>query len=162
MAADPSALPYRPCVGVMLANPAGHVFVGQRLDSDEPAWQMPQGGIDKGETPQEAALRELREETGVTQDLVRVLAETEGWLRYDLPEHLLGRVWGGKYRGQEQKWLLLRFLGRDDQVEIATDHPEFSRWCWLPPEALAAHIVAFKRPVYEAVLAEFAPLLRAA
>ena len=162
MAVDPEKLPYRPCVGVMLTNPAGLVFVGQRRDSDVPAWQMPQGGIDKGETPREAGLRELLEETGVTEDLVRVLAETEGWLRYDLPAHLLGRVWGGKYRGQEQKWLLVRFMGRDDQIRIDTDHPEFSEWRWLPPEALAAHIVAFKRPVYEAVLAEFAPLLRAA
>ncbi len=159
MAADTATLPYRPCVGVMLANPAGHVFVGQRRDSDEPAWQMPQGGIDPGETPLEAGLRELREETGVTRDLVDILGETAGWHRYDLPDHLRGRVWGGRFRGQEQKWLLLRFLGRDAQIDIATEHPEFSRWRWLPPEALAAHIVAFKRPVYEAVLAEFAPLL---
>ena len=159
---DPAALPYRPCVGVMLADRAGRVFVGQRRDADGPAWQMPQGGIDAGETPREAGLRELREETGVTADLVEVLAETEGWHRYDLPEHLIGHVWGGRYRGQEQKWLLLRFLGRDDQVDIATGHPEFSDWRWLPPEAVAGHIVPFKRPVYEAVLAEFAPLLRPA
>jgi putative (di)nucleoside polyphosphate hydrolase len=159
MQPDPAALPYRPCVGVMLANPAGQVFVGQRIDSDGPAWQMPQGGIDAGESPAEAGLRELEEETGVTPDLVEHVAETAGWLRYDLPPHLLGKVWGGRFRGQEQKWLLLRFRGRDEQIDLATAHPEFSEWRWLPPDELPAWIVPFKRPVYESVLAEFAPLL---
>ncbi|WP_281966936.1 RNA pyrophosphohydrolase [Roseovarius nanhaiticus] len=154
-----AALPYRPCVGVMLANAAGDVFVGQRIDTEAPAWQMPQGGIDPGEDAKEAALRELVEETGVTPDLVRVEAETEGWVRYDLPPDLAGRMWKGRYRGQEQKWFLMRFHGRDDQVVIATDHPEFSHWRWLPASELVAHIVPFKRAVYAAVLDEFKDLL---
>ncbi|MCR8724799.1 RNA pyrophosphohydrolase [Frigidibacter sp. ROC022] len=151
-----SKLPYRPCVGVMMVNPDGLVFVGQRRDSEVPAWQMPQGGIDKGETVRDAGLRELREETGVTADLVRVEAETADWVTYDLPAELLGKVWKGKYRGQKQKWLLVRFLGRDDQIDIATEHPEFSEWRWLDPADLPGAIVPFKRAVYEAVLAEFA------
>lgn len=145
-------LPYRPCVGVMLANAAGHVFVGQRLDNDTPAWQMPQGGIDPGEAPRDAALRELWEETGIPADLVTVEAETEGWLPYDLPHDLVPRIWKGRYRGQEQKWFLLRFQGTDSDVNIATEHPEFSEWRWLPADQLVAHIVPFKRDVYERVL----------
>jgi len=155
MAKDPAKLPYRPCVGVMLLNPEGALFVGQRNDSEAPAWQMPQGGIDKGETPEEAALRELREETGITADLVELVAVAPGWFRYDLPEHLIGKVWGGKYRGQEQKWVLLRFLGRDDEVRIDTAHPEFSAWRWLPPDEVLAQIVPFKREVYARALDAF-------
>ncbi len=148
-------LPYRACVGVMLVNPAGHVFVGQRLDNDAPAWQMPQGGVDKGEEPRAAALRELWEETGVTADLVTVEGETDGWVSYDLPHDLVPRIWKGRYRGQKQKWFLLRFHGTDADVNIATDHPEFSEWRWLPPEDLPAAIVPFKRVVYEQVLDQF-------
>jgi len=152
-------LPYRRCVGVMLANPSGEVFVGQRIDNDAPAWQMPQGGIDSGESVHAAALRELWEETGVTPDKVRIEAETADWLHYDLPHDLVPRIWKGRYRGQSQKWVLMRFLGRDADVNIATDHPEFSEWRWLPPADLPAHIVPFKRAVYDAVLAEFRPIL---
>jgi putative (di)nucleoside polyphosphate hydrolase len=152
-------LPYRPCVGVMLVNREGLVFAGQRLDSDSPAWQMPQGGIDKGEKPREAALRELWEETGVTGDLVEFVAKTEDWVTYDLPPELLGKVWGGKYRGQKQKWFLFRFLGRDDQVRIDTEHPEFSRWRWVDADEMVASIVPFKRAVYEQVVAAFRPHL---
>ena len=128
---DPATLPYRPCVGVMLVNPAGLIFAGQRRDSTAEAWQMPQGGIDDGEKPREAALRELCEETGVTKDLVTFVGKTHGWVTYDLPPDLLGKVWGGKYRGQRQKWFLYRFNGTDDQVNIVTEHPEFARWKWI-------------------------------
>jgi putative (di)nucleoside polyphosphate hydrolase len=148
-------LPYRPCVGVVIQNAEGDVFVGQRMDRDQEAWQMPQGGIDPGETPREAALRELREETGIVPELVEVVAETEDWLRYDLPHEIVPGIWGGRYRGQKQKWFLVRFLGRDEQIDIATAHPEFSRWQWLPPAQVLAQIVPFKREVYAAVLEAF-------
>lgn len=150
-----STLPYRPCVGVMLINADGLIFAGQRLDSSVAAWQMPQGGIDDGEKPRLAALRELWEETGVTADLVEKLAKTEDWVTYDLPPELLGKVWGGKYRGQRQKWFLYRFTGRDDQINIATEHPEFSEWRWIGADEMIASIVPFKRAVYEEVVRAF-------
>lgn len=152
-----AALPYRPCVGVMLVNQEGRIFVGQRNDRDQDAWQMPQGGIDKGEDPRDAALRELWEETGVTSDLVTVDAETEGWVAYDLPHDVVPNIWKGRYKGQEQKWFLLRFNGSDDQVNIATEHPEFTQWKWIDPTDVVASIVPFKRAVYEQVLAELGP-----
>lgn len=148
-------LPYRPCVGVMLVNGEGSVFVGQRIDNDAPAWQMPQGGIDPGETALEAALRELGEETGLPEDAVVVEAETEDWVTYDLPHELVPRIWKGRFKGQKQKWVLMRFTGSDDQINIETEHPEFSEWCWLPASDLVANIVPFKREVYEQVLVEF-------
>jgi len=150
-------LPYRPCVGVMLMNASGDIFVGQRRDRYTEAWQMPQGGVDKGEAPSDAALRELWEETGVTSDLVQIVAETADWLPYDLPHDIVPQIWKGRYRGQEQKWFLLRFHGTDDQVNIETEHPEFSEWRWQPADQLVEHIVPFKRAVYVQVLEEFAP-----
>lgn len=150
-----AALPYRRNVGVMLVNPEGLIWAGERIDTPG-AWQMPQGGIDKGEAPQGAALRELEEETGIAAGYVEVLGESAGWLSYDLPQDLVPKLWKGRYRGQEQKWFLLRFLGEDRQVRIDRPHPEFSAWQWGSPARISDLIVPFKRPVYEAVLAEFA------
>lgn len=148
-------LPYRPCVGVMLANPDGKIWVGQRIDNDTAAWQMPQGGIDPGEQPRDAALRELWEETGVTKDLISVEAEAPNWLTYDLPHEVVPKIWKGQYRGQKQRWFLMRFKGADNQIVVETQHPEFSKWTWLDPGDLVEKIVPFKRDVYTAVIAEF-------
>ncbi len=155
MSVDPETLPYRPCVGVMLINAEGLIFAGQRLDNSAAAWQMPQGGIDADEKPRAAALRELWEETGITADLVAFVGKTHGWVTYDLPAELLGRVWGGKYRGQRQKWFLFRYLGTDDQVNIASPHPEFGAWRWIGADEMVASIVPFKRKVYEQVVRSF-------
>lgn len=153
---------YRPCVGLALFNHEGLVFVGRRANKSlkehvAPGheWQMPQGGIDKGEDPREAALRELREETGISADLCDVVAETPDWVRYDLPPELVGKIWKGRYGGQAQKWFLVRYRGTDDQVNIATDHPEFDAWQWMAPEEISGKIVPFKRAVYDSVFDAF-------
>lgn len=154
-----SSLPtaYRPCAGFMLVNRESRVFVAQRIDSkDNGAWQMPQGGIDPGEDREAAALRELAEETGIQTQMVSVLASMREPVRYDLPTELLGKLWGGKYRGQEQYWFLGRFLGSDHDIDLeAHEPPEFCAWQWADPEELPDLIVPFKRHVYRAVLDEF-------
>jgi putative (di)nucleoside polyphosphate hydrolase len=150
-------LPYRPCVGVMLLNRAGEVWVGRRTDTED-AWQMPQGGIDKGESPGEAALRELAEEIGT--GAARILAETSDWLAYDLPRELVPKTWGGKYRGQRQKWFALEFLGSESDIAPErVAQPEFDAWQWVAAERLPVLAVAFKRHIYESVVAEFAPVI---
>ena len=151
---DIARLPYRPCVGVMLMNAEGRVWAGRRNDRDHDAWQMPQGGVDKGEDARTAALRELWEETGVTARGT-ILAESAGWLTYDLPHHIVPHTWKGKFRGQEQKWFLMRFQGRDDHVNIDTEHPEFAEWQWRPADQLVDGVVPFKRDVYRQVLDAF-------
>jgi putative (di)nucleoside polyphosphate hydrolase len=159
---DPfAALPYRPCVGVMLVNEWGKVFVGKRIDNKEgDAWQMPQGGMDDGEDVLTAGMRELGEETGVTPELAILIARAKEELLYDLPEELRGKLWGGKYRGQRQSWLLLRYTGEDAQIDLeAHDPPEFCEWKWVEPERLPDLIVPFKKRVYRAVLDEFRDLI---
>ncbi|RYI21220.1 MAG: RNA pyrophosphohydrolase [Acetobacteraceae bacterium] len=155
---DAESLPYRPCVGVVLIDARGLVFADQRIDSPPgaaPAWQMPQGGIDGDEKPREAAYRELWEETGVTRDKVEFVGKTHGWVTYDLPPELLGKVWGGKYRGQRQKWFLFRFKGRDTDIKIASEHPEFAQWRWILADEMVESIVPFKRAVYDEVVRSF-------
>jgi putative (di)nucleoside polyphosphate hydrolase len=162
---DPASLPYRPCVGIMVLNQAGLIWVGQRTDAPGDAegrgtwWQMPQGGIDENEDPKQAALRELSEETAIRS--VEIIAETQEWLTYDLPPHLLGKAWGGRYRGQRQKWFAVRFLGDESEIDLGepgTPHAEFMTWKWCAPEELPAAIVPFKRDVYVELLRLFAPL----
>ncbi len=153
-------LPYRPCAGIMLANKDGKVFVGQRLDNRaSEAWQMPQGGIDDGEDPQDAAIRELFEETGIAPHLIDIIAQSREEHFYDLPEELIGKLWKGKYRGQRQIWFLMRFKGDDSDINIETAHPEFSEWQWISPDQLPQLIVPFKKRLYEAIVAEFAELV---
>lgn len=154
-------LPYRPGVGAMLVNRDGLVFVGQRIDSSLDAWQMPQGGVDPGEEPDVAVLRELKEETGIAASLVEIVACGVAPYDYDLPADLIGTVWKGKFRGQRQHWFLLRFLGEDADVNIATEHPEFNQWQWVAPDSLVDLIVPFKRDLYAAIVEEFAPQIAA-
>ncbi len=155
--ADPD-LPYRPGVGAVLFNADGRVWIGRRsMDPGQPVdryWQMPQGGIDEGETPAEAVLREVIEETGT--DKCEIIAESTDWLTYDLPDHLMGVSWGGRFRGQTQKWFALRFTGDDDDFDLAGDgHPEFVEWRWVAFEDLPGLIIPFKRRLYEDILSEF-------
>lgn len=149
-------LPYRPCVGIMLINREGLVFAGRRIEQTVEGWQMPQGGIDEGETPAEAGLRELKEEIGTGK--ATILREHPEWLAYDLPQHLLGIGLHGRYRGQRQKWLAMRFTGSDCEIDVATPHPEFAEWKWLAIEALPRLIVPFKRDTYTKVIAAFRDL----
>ena len=146
-----SDLPYRPCVGIMLLNADGKVFVGKRLDQTVEGWQMPQGGIDKGEEPREAALRELQEEVGT--DKAEIIGEMDGWVTYDLPEHLIGVAFKGKYKGQKQKWFAMRFTGKDSDIDLTTHEPEFSDFRWVDVKELPDLIVPFKRDSYKQVVA---------
>ncbi|MEH6475557.1 MAG: RNA pyrophosphohydrolase [Sneathiella sp.] len=157
MTSSNDLLPYRPCAGLMVANSHGEIFVGTRIDMEAEHWQMPQGGIDPGEDPLTAAKRELMEEIGT--DKVELLHELDGWLTYDLPDHLLGKVWKGKYRGQKQKWFLFRFTGSDSDININTEHPEFSAWKWTSTDVLVAEIVPFKREIYRHLAEKMTPYL---
>jgi putative (di)nucleoside polyphosphate hydrolase len=148
---------YRQGVGIMLLNPRGEVFVARRVDLPGAAWQMPQGGIDHGEEPRAAALRELAEETGIER--AEILAESIGWLRYDLPPEVLVRTGQEGWRGQRQKWFLMRFTGSEDDINLAAGEPEFDAWKWVPAAELPALAVPFKRQVYLDLLAEFRDLL---
>lgn len=161
------SLPYRPCVGVMVLNRDGLAFIGRRIDGPEHVdethvWQMPQGGVDKGEDPWPAALRELYEETNIRS--VEKLGEIDEWLSYDLPSDLIGHAWGGRYRGQTQKWYALRFAGAESEIDIADPggghEREFVEWRWEPIANLPGLIIPFKRAVYERVVAEFARFAR--
>jgi putative (di)nucleoside polyphosphate hydrolase len=164
----PETRPYRPNVGIALFNGDGKVLIAHRTRDDGPEiilpdkdWQMPQGGIDAGEDPAGAALRELIEETGMRS--VKILGETTGWLRYELPPHLVGKAWGGRYRGQEQKWFAVRFLGEESEIDIepATGHKaEFTEWRWVPLSEVVDLIVPFKRDVYVKVAEAFAPFAK--
>lgn len=156
---DKTALPYRPGAGVMLLNPKGKVFVAQRLDSTLEAWQMPQGGLEEDEDPEDGALRELEEETGITRDKVEIIARCPTELLYDLPDDLVGKLWKGKWRGQRQHWFLCRFTGGEQDIDIQTEHPEFRAWKWAEPSELPAMIVPFKRELYGRVLEAFAKWL---
>ncbi|MDF1732167.1 MAG: RNA pyrophosphohydrolase [Minwuia sp.] len=153
-----SDLPYRPCVGIMLVNADNQVFVARRIDQRVEAWQMPQGGIDAGEDPETAVFREMKEEIGT--DNAEILAVSEGWINYDLPDDLVGKVWKGRYRGQTQKWFVLRFNGDDSEIDIATEHPEFDAWRWASFADLADLVIPFKRESYQQVMAAFAHLFQ--
>lgn len=151
---DVSKLEYRKNVGMVLINAEGHIFAGKRLDNNTDAWQMPQGGIDEGETPEAAALRELSEETGIHHSKARLLGKTKDWLSYDIPVDLIPKLWGGRYRGQKQKWFAFEFLGKDSDINIVTEEPEFSEWAWKSRDNLLSSIVPFKLDVYQRVFLE--------
>ena len=154
----PGSLPYRLGVGLVLFNAEGLVWAGRRIDQKGDAWQMPQGGIDDGETPEEAVLRELEEEIGTGK--AEIIAESGDWLTYELPPELVGVAWKGRYRGQKQKWFALRFTGQDSDIRIDTEHPEFAEWRWVEFERLIELIVPFKRELYQQITAEFTALAK--
>jgi putative (di)nucleoside polyphosphate hydrolase len=146
-------LPYRPSVGLMILNHKLEVFVGRRIDSKFEAWQMPQGGIDEGETPEIAVMREMKEEIGTNN--AEIICKTKQWYKYDLPSYLIARLWNGRYRGQRQKWFLLKYLGKDEDINIHYAHAEFAEWKWVKIEELTQIIVSFKKSLYVSVIEEF-------
>ncbi len=150
-------LPYRPSVGLMILNANFEVFVGRRIDSKTEAWQMPQGGIDDGETPEEAAIREMKEEIGTNN--AEIISATKQWYKYDLPTYLISKLWNGKYRGQRQKWFLLKFLGTNSDINISHIPAEFTDWKWVKIEELTQIIVPFKKNLYISVIEEFRDIL---
>ena len=143
-------LPLRLGVGIIVLNKENKVFVGKRRDNPINKWQMPQGGVDRGENLVNAMKRELKEETSIRS--IEILKELEGWTEYELPDYLLGKIWRGKYRGQKQKWFIVRFLGKDEEINLKTTHPEFIEWQWLDIKNLPSVIVHFKKKVYEKLL----------
>ena len=149
---------YRPCVGIVLIN-NGSIFAGQRLDYKSDAWQMPQGGIEKNESPIRAAIRELKEETGIKKKHIKIILESKNWINYDLPKELIPKLWNGKFVGQSQKWFAMEFLGSDSDVNINTKNPEFSKWQWMTKNKLLNSIVPFKKRVYENILSQFSAQL---
>lgn len=149
----PTPLSYRPSVGILLMNHNKEIFIAQRRDFAQDAWQLPQGGIDEGETPLEAGFREMKEEIGT--DNAEFLAESQDWHNYDFPQFLIPRLWKGQYRGQRQKWLLFKFLGNDSEINIETNHPEFSQWRWAKAEDVVSLAVHFKRSIYNKIILEF-------
>lgn len=150
---------YRPGIGIYLFNDEGRVLVARRIDNTSEAWQMPQGGIDEGESPKQALFRELMEEIGVDKEKVELAHEIDGWLYYDLPDHLVPILWNGRYKGQRQKWYALRFRGTDKDINIDTEIPEFSEWKWVMPSELSGIIVEFKRSLYSEILDKLKPVL---
>lgn len=149
---------YRPGVGILLLNVHGEVFVGRRTDVKDDAWQMPQGGIDEGESPQEAALRELKEEIGT--DKAVLIAESRHWFQYDVPQELARRKWDDRWKGQTQKWLVMLFNGTDSDISLSSVHPEFDAWRWVSVKDLPELAVSFKRQLYVDVIGEFSTVFR--
>ncbi len=145
---------YRPCVGIVLIK-NGYIFAGQRRDYKSDAWQMPQGGIEKNELPIDAAIRELEEETSVKQKNIKIVSESKDWIKYDLPKELISKLWKGKFIGQKQKWIAMKFLGNDIDININTKSPEFAAWRWMTKKQLLENIVPFKKKVYENILSQF-------
>ena len=157
-ASDHQGLPYRLGVGMMIVNNHNQIFVGKRIDAKVEAWQMPQGGIDLGETPSRAVMREMEEEIGSSSG--NIMAESRNWYSYDLPKFLIPKLWNGSYKGQKQKWFLIEFTGRDADINLNTDHPEFEDWRWVEIDDLVDMIIPFKRKLYQAVMLEFQPFLK--
>ncbi len=154
-----SNLPYRTCVGIVLFNASGNILVGSRIDSKVDIWQMPQGGVDKGESLEEALFREMKEEIGTNK--AELIADHGKWLFYDLPYYLLGKLWNGKFKGQKQRWFLLKFNGVDSDININTDIPEFKEWRWSPIDEIVDHSIYFKRDIYREIVDSFGDLIRA-